>query len=361
MAGKQVASDFEKIINEARDRKKNEALAARIFGKDNRRSSLPPKAPALGGSLAGRAGVKKRVASTGPRGAAPTPQPAHAGNINGDWTHDLHERHSAPSTPRQPTAPAASSLASRITDPNAGPAARVRSNQRRSAQVAKALIRTELAPASAPRAPAAGARATLRNNANANTNVNAGSSSSPWNNNSSRGMTIRGLAGPFVVMAQNFAPGTTAADIESAVTPVGGLVQSCRLLKTEPIVIAEIVFESKEGADNVIATFNNQTADGRLIHVYYKVGGGGGAVAPADNTRAPPAHAPSGPRASRDTVVDGSLGFDDPMETDRGYDRDRAPRGDSRPRNGLYSDSMVQSGNQRGRGYGRGRRGGPGR
>lgn len=72
-------------------------------------------------------------------------------------------------------------------------------------------------------------------------------------------MTIRGLAGPFVVMAQNFAPGTTAADIESAVTPVGGLVQSCRLLKTEPIVIAEIVFESKEGADNVIATFNNQT------------------------------------------------------------------------------------------------------
>jgi hypothetical protein len=60
-------------------------------------------------------------------------------------------------------------------------------------------------------------------------------------------------------MAQNFAPGTTAADIESAVTPVGGLVQSCRLLKTDPIVIAEIVFESKEGADRVIETFNNQT------------------------------------------------------------------------------------------------------
>jgi hypothetical protein len=60
-------------------------------------------------------------------------------------------------------------------------------------------------------------------------------------------------------MAQNFAPGTTAADIESAVTPIGGLVTRCRVLKTHPIVIAEIVFESKEGADNVVATFNNQT------------------------------------------------------------------------------------------------------
>ncbi|KAH8909945.1 hypothetical protein BR93DRAFT_976141 [Coniochaeta sp. PMI_546] len=347
MAGKQVASDFEKIINEARDRKKNEALAARIFGKD-RRSSAPPKAPALGGSLAGRVGVKKRVASTGPRGA-PAPKPAQTGNINGEWTHDLHERHSAPSTPR-PAAP--SSLASRITDPNAGPAARVRSDQRRAAQVARALIRTELSPASsrvaAPRAPAAAlsssaaAAATVRNNNN--------NTSSPWN----KGMTIRGLAGPFVVMAQNFAPGTTAADIESAVTPVGGLVQSCRLLKTEPIVIAEIVFESKEGADNVIATFNNQTADGRLIHVYYKVGG---AAPPAADTRAP-AHAPSGPRATRETVVDGSMGFDDPMDTDRGGGS-RA-RNDSRPQNGLYSDRMVQPGSQRGRGFGRGRRGGPG-
>jgi uncharacterized membrane protein len=74
-----------------------------------------------------------------------------------------------------------------------------------------------------------------------------------------RGITIRGLAGPFVVMAQNFAPGTTAADIESAMTPVGGIITSCRIVKTHPIVIAEIVFESKEGADNVIATFNNQT------------------------------------------------------------------------------------------------------
>jgi hypothetical protein len=75
----------------------------------------------------------------------------------------------------------------------------------------------------------------------------------------SPGFSIRGLAGPFVVMAQNFAPGTTAADIESAVTPVGGLVSSCRLVKTHPLIIAEIVFESREGAERVIETFNNQT------------------------------------------------------------------------------------------------------
>lgn len=75
------------------------------------------------------------------------------------------------------------------------------------------------------------------------------------------------MAGPFVVMAQNFAPGTTAADIESAMTPIGGLVMSCRLLKTSPIVIAEIVFESKEGADAVIARFNNQTVSS-LFHPF---------------------------------------------------------------------------------------------
>lgn len=60
-------------------------------------------------------------------------------------------------------------------------------------------------------------------------------------------------------MAQNFAPGTTAADIESAMTPIGGLISSCRLVKTHPIVIAEVVFENKEGADRVINTFHNQT------------------------------------------------------------------------------------------------------
>ena len=72
------------------------------------------------------------------------------------------------------------------------------------------------------------------------------------------GITIRGLAGPYVVMASNFAPGTTSADIESAMVPIGGEMQSCRIMASSPTVIAEMVFVDKKGADAVIETFNNQ-------------------------------------------------------------------------------------------------------
>jgi hypothetical protein len=41
-------------------------------------------------------------------------------------------------------------------------------------------------------------------------------------------------------------------------TPIGGVALSCRIITERPSVIAEIVFESKEGADNVVDTFNNQ-------------------------------------------------------------------------------------------------------
>ena len=74
-----------------------------------------------------------------------------------------------------------------------------------------------------------------------------------------KGMSIRGLAGPFTLMAHNFAPGTTAADVESAMTPVGGHMEDCRIVKTKPFIVVEMVFASKEGADKVIETFNNQT------------------------------------------------------------------------------------------------------
>ena len=72
-------------------------------------------------------------------------------------------------------------------------------------------------------------------------------------------MTIRGLAGPFSVMAQNFADGTTEADIESAMTPVGGEMISCKILKTKPFMLVEMVFASREGGERVIETFNNKT------------------------------------------------------------------------------------------------------
>ena len=72
------------------------------------------------------------------------------------------------------------------------------------------------------------------------------------------GISIRGLAGPYVVVGSNFAPGTTSADIESAMTPIGGEMTSCRIITSSPTVIAEMVFTDKDGAENVIATFNNE-------------------------------------------------------------------------------------------------------
>ena len=61
------------------------------------------------------------------------------------------------------------------------------------------------------------------------------------------------------MLAQNFAPGTTAADIESAMTPVGGVIERVKIIKTHPLVIAEIKFQNKEGGERVIAAFNGQT------------------------------------------------------------------------------------------------------
>ncbi|KAI1393397.1 uncharacterized protein F4822DRAFT_384511 [Hypoxylon trugodes] len=297
---KQHATDFEKIINAGRERKKNEDLAARIFKRDNQRRSSAPAA----GSLASRVGVKKRLSS-----AARIP----TGDINGEWTHDLHSSHNKNAkAQRDPN-----SLASRIHAPGtkiARPknlARDTRSN--RTARLANAFERTTSSPASARQL-----------------NVRQ-----PPTQPSGQGMTIRGLAGPFAVMAQNFAPGTTAADIESAMTPVGGLVSSCRLVKTHPLVIAEIVFESKEGADRVIQTFNNQTADGRTLNVYLKPGG---PYKP---------NPPTGPRAQRNNesrpggnnvVVDGSMGFDDVMDTDTPDTSFSNANSSSR---GLYSDTLV--------------------
>jgi len=82
-------------------------------------------------------------------------------------------------------------------------------------------------------------------------------------------MSIRGMAnpGPFVVIASNFAIGTTAADIEAAMAPVGGEISSCYLLSAKPNVMAEVVFVNREGAENVVATFNNQKViKPKLVH-----------------------------------------------------------------------------------------------
>ncbi len=66
-------------------------------------------------------------------------------------------------------------------------------------------------------------------------------------------------------MVKNLAAGTTVADIESAMVPVGGTVLNCRLIAERPKVIAELVFETKEGADNVVDTFNNQNVNYTIL------------------------------------------------------------------------------------------------
>ncbi|KAK8048342.1 hypothetical protein PG994_010072 [Apiospora phragmitis] len=321
-----VAADFQKIVQEGRERKKNEALAAKIFGKDGRRQSAPLKATA-GGSLASRAGVKKRVSSI-----ARLP----AGDINGEWIHDLHGSRSTPNLrAAAQNQPKPNSLAARLHAPGtrapAASTALAGGRNTRATKVGNAFTRSLNTPAAVSQMNIQTAPAAPRG-----------------------GLTIRGLAGPYAVMAQNFAPGTTAADIESAMTPVGGLVQSCKIIKTHPIVTAEIVFESREGAEQAIATFNNQTADGRILQVFMKPGSG--------------PSIPTGPRNSglrhqevrpgnNTVVIDGSLGFDDGMDnSDTGYSDG------SGSAKGLYSDRLVSNGNtssnRRGRGFGyRGRNG----
>lgn len=71
-------------------------------------------------------------------------------------------------------------------------------------------------------------------------------------------INIRGAAGPYIVHASNFAPGTTAADIESAMVPNSSEIQSCRILLATPTVMAEMVFPEKQNAEKVIETFNNK-------------------------------------------------------------------------------------------------------
>jgi hypothetical protein len=75
------------------------------------------------------------------------------------------------------------------------------------------------------------------------------------------GLSIRGAAGPAVVQAANFAPGTTAEDIKHAMQSLGKIL-SCIILTAQPTVICEVVFETKTAAENCVAQYNEQVADG---------------------------------------------------------------------------------------------------
>ncbi|KAM0259416.1 hypothetical protein ACHAQJ_003310 [Trichoderma viride] len=312
-----VAKEFEKIIHTARERKKNEALADKIFSRGRRQSAPSNLKPALGGSLASRVGVKKSQppqnkstpATAGRRRRASVP----AGDVNGEWTHDLH------STVNRPNSSSNVPLSSRVTLPG-GAAGNGASK--------KAATKKKVA-----RLTAAFDRMETDDSVKQQVNI-------VKNGKRDAGMTIRGLAGPFAIMAQNFAPGTTAADVESAMTPVGGEMVSCEVVKTQPFMIVEMVFSSREGGEKVIETFNNKTADGRIIKVYPKPGGYKGSR-----------NSPFSGRQTDDLIVNGSMGFSD---TDL-MDRENVPpstRGGSRLH---YNDGNKSNNvNKRGRGFQKG-------
>ncbi|KAJ6786563.1 hypothetical protein PWT90_07321 [Aphanocladium album] len=311
-----VAKEFDKIIKDGRERKKNEALASKIFSKD-RRQSAPSKLKAgAGPSLASRVGVRKipqRAITSGRRASVP------AGNVHGEWTHDLHHTVSGGGGGKKSGAAAATSLGARITAPGQTLSRRAAARQAKLAAAAADAMDLDTTRSVKGKGKAA-----------ARDQVNVRAAAAP------QGISIRGLAGPFAVMGQNFAPGTTPADVESAMTPIGGEMTSCKVVKTQPFLMMEMVFASKDGAERVIETFNDKTADGRLLKVYPKVGGYQAAVS----------------KPARGQVVDGSMGFGG------GGNVMQSVSGNNSSSNGsdLFSDKMIAGANKRG-GRG-GRRGG---
>ncbi|GFN19969.1 hypothetical protein AtubIFM55763_003344 [Aspergillus tubingensis] len=189
------------------------------------------------------------------------------------------------------------------------------------------------------------------------------------------GLSIKGKgSGPFVVVGSNFAPGTTAADIQSALEPVSGPILRCWVTAQHPVVTAEITFAERQAAEGAVANFHNQRADGRILSFHLKQ--------PAnpdlfERSNAQPAVQNSQSfsdlreQADRDrrshrladaAVQDGRWGFNDQNQAGQGPSRgNRRNRGGRKARGGaqntqetgLYSDEMMVDApqqNQRNRG-----------
>lgn len=218
MATKQPVS-FDAIIQADRQKKKQEDLANQLLGK-NRRSSAPGSGAGAGkkaqnkaqkekpGSLASRIGVSKRSASATVQPNKNKPTPTNNNRTRG----------------------------------KAGRKDRVNADQ----------VRAAFQPE--------------------NGEVNARSSKFTQSSRLSGGgnMTIKGASGPFIVVGRNFAPGTTAADIQSALEPITGPMISCQIVASQPSVVAEFAYAEKTAAELVVANFHNQRADGRLLTMTLK-------------------------------------------------------------------------------------------
>ncbi|OJI83977.1 hypothetical protein ASPTUDRAFT_120521 [Aspergillus tubingensis CBS 134.48] len=151
------------------------------------------------------------------------------------------------------------------------------------------------------------------------------------------GLSIKGKgSGPFVVVGSNFAPGTTAADIQSALEPVSGPILRCWVTAQHPVVTAEITFAERQAAEGAVANFHNQRADGRILSFHLKQ----------------PANPDLFERSNAQPAVQNSQSFSDLREQ---ADRDR--------RSHRLADAAVQDGrwgfndqNQAGQGPSRGNR-----
>ncbi|RHZ71316.1 hypothetical protein CDV55_108487 [Aspergillus turcosus] len=207
MAASQGAVSFDAIIQADRKKRKNEELASKILGKKR-------KAVAAGAG----AGSKSQKAKPG-------------------------------------------SLASRIgvVKPSASATSKTTKN-----------LRTQSAPVRAANSQPKRATKRRPDEARLLSALNPASGQSTVRDNPV-GMTIRGAgSGSFVVIGSNFAPGTTAADIQSAIEPLSGQILSCWITSQHPTVAAEITFADKWSAENAIANFHNQKADGRILSMRFK-------------------------------------------------------------------------------------------
>ena len=214
-------ASFADFVKDAREKKRNEVLAQQFLGSRGRKvnaagsgaASLNGRATSQKPTLLSRmSGVQKQRSSS----AKP------AANIDGKWQHDLHK----------------------LNNPNGPPR--------------KGLNRT----ASTPQ---------IDRNARNFDKFASALNRDAFGRNGDIGLTIRGAAAsgsPHTVIASNFAPGTTAADIEQVMGQVGGELLECRVVVPKPTVMAELTFATRVGSENVIATFNvKQVGRRKVIHL----------------------------------------------------------------------------------------------
>ncbi|KAG8626774.1 hypothetical protein KVT40_005719 [Elsinoe batatas] len=213
MAGSSAPKSLDEMLQADRKKRKAEKLAQKIFGNKDRRQSAPAtqkelKPQSPGASFASRVGINKRSASSS--------------SVN---------RQKQPGRPNPPSALSRSSTVAKLEsavsqDTNSTSASRKRKAKEPNGQV-KSEQKVEI--------------------------------------------SIRGAAGPYTVVAENFAPGTSAADIETVISGTGGPMESCELSKSDHVsVTAEMVFLDKKKVDEVVSTFNGQKADGFELKVYLK-------------------------------------------------------------------------------------------